>query len=81
MPRSQLDAQGMGYLSLVTTNLTEDGRETNRRAEVIITSTQYLRAPAPDCRTEPVFPNLAMQQVIAISVKKKTAATLLGFFN
>jgi outer membrane protein OmpA-like peptidoglycan-associated protein len=40
IPRSQLDAQGMGYLSPVMTNLTEDGREANRRVEVIITSTQ-----------------------------------------
>ncbi|MFB1025868.1 MAG: OmpA family protein, partial [Octadecabacter sp.] len=40
IPRHQLDAQGMGYLSPVATNLTEDGREANRRVEVIITSTQ-----------------------------------------
>jgi outer membrane protein OmpA-like peptidoglycan-associated protein len=40
VPRGQLDAQGMGYLSPVATNLTEDGREANRRVEVIITSTQ-----------------------------------------
>ncbi|AGI66249.1 putative OmpA family protein [Octadecabacter antarcticus 307] len=40
IPRRQLDAQGMGYLSPVATNLTEDGREANRRVEVIITSTQ-----------------------------------------
>ncbi|MFT7369591.1 MAG: outer membrane protein OmpA-like peptidoglycan-associated protein [Octadecabacter sp.] len=40
IPRNQLDAQGMGYLSPVMTNLTEDGREANRRVEVIITSTQ-----------------------------------------
>jgi len=40
IPRHQLDAQGMGYLSPVASNLTEEGRETNRRVEVIITSTQ-----------------------------------------
>jgi len=40
IPRRQLDAQGMGYLSPVATNLTEEGREANRRVEVIITSTQ-----------------------------------------
>ena len=40
IPRSQLEAQGMGYLSPVMTNLTKDGREANRRVEVIITSTQ-----------------------------------------
>ena len=38
--RGQLDAQGMGYLSPVDTNLTEDGRRANRRVEAIITSTQ-----------------------------------------
>jgi OOP family OmpA-OmpF porin len=40
IPRRQLDAQGMGYLSPVASNLTEEGREVNRRVEVIITSTQ-----------------------------------------
>lgn len=40
VPRRQLDAQGMGYLSPIATNLTEDGREANRRVEVIITSTE-----------------------------------------
>ena len=39
VPRRQLDAQGMGYLAPAATNLTEEGRETNRRVEVIITST------------------------------------------
>ncbi|MEO0931944.1 MAG: OmpA family protein [Pseudomonadota bacterium] len=38
--RSQLEAEGMGYLSPIATNLTEEGREANRRVEVIITSTQ-----------------------------------------
>ncbi|MFT5065888.1 MAG: OOP family OmpA-OmpF porin [Yoonia sp.] len=37
--RSQLDAQGMGYLAPIASNLTQDGRTTNRRVEVIITTT------------------------------------------
>jgi OOP family OmpA-OmpF porin len=37
--RKQLDAQGMGYLAPIGSNLTEQGRTTNRRVEVIITST------------------------------------------
>ncbi|MCF2905820.1 OmpA family protein [Octadecabacter sp. CECT 8868] len=40
VPRRQLEAEGMGYLAPVATNLTEEGRETNRRVEVIITSTE-----------------------------------------
>ena len=36
--RSQLAAEGMGYLSPIATNQTEEGRTTNRRVEVIITS-------------------------------------------
>ena len=39
VPRRQLEAQGMGYLAPLASNLTEDGRATNRRVEVIITST------------------------------------------
>jgi OOP family OmpA-OmpF porin len=38
--RRQLDAQGMGYLAPVASNLTEAGREANRRVEVIVTSTE-----------------------------------------
>lgn len=38
--RRQLEAEGMGYLSPIASNLTEDGREANRRVEVIITSTE-----------------------------------------
>ncbi|WP_373635779.1 OmpA family protein [Yoonia sp. SS1-5] len=38
--RRQLEAEGMGYLAPIANNLTEDGRETNRRVEVIITSTE-----------------------------------------
>lgn len=37
--RLQLDAQGMGYLAPIASNLTPEGRETNRRVEVILTST------------------------------------------
>lgn len=37
--RRQLDAQGMGYLSPIANNLTQDGRDANRRVEVIVTST------------------------------------------
>lgn len=38
--RRQLEAEGMGYLAPVSSNLTETGRESNRRVEVIITSTE-----------------------------------------
>ena len=37
--RAQLDAQGMGYLAPIATNLTDAGRDLNRRVEVIVTST------------------------------------------
>lgn len=37
--RSQLEAEGMGYLAPVASNLTDVGRQANRRVEVIITST------------------------------------------
>ena len=40
VPRRQLEAQGMGYLAPVASNLTEAGREANRRVEVIITATE-----------------------------------------
>ncbi|WP_373355601.1 OmpA family protein [Pseudoroseicyclus sp. CXY001] len=39
-PRSQLAAEGMGYLAPVASNLTPGGREANRRVEVILTSTE-----------------------------------------
>ena len=39
VPRRQLEAQGMGYLSPLATNLTEEGRDANRRVEVIVTNT------------------------------------------
>jgi outer membrane protein OmpA-like peptidoglycan-associated protein len=38
--RQQLEAEGMGYLAPVATNLTPEGREANRRVEVIVTSTE-----------------------------------------
>ncbi|MDX8346547.1 OmpA family protein [Cognatiyoonia sp. IB215446] len=38
--RAQLEAEGMGYLAPIATNLTEEGRQANRRVEVIITSTE-----------------------------------------
>lgn len=38
--RRQLAAEGMGYLAPVASNLTEEGREANRRVEAIITSTE-----------------------------------------
>lgn len=40
IPRRQLEAEGMGYLAPIATNLTKEGREANRRVEVIITSTE-----------------------------------------
>lgn len=40
IPRRQLAAEGMGYLSPVASNLTEAGRDANRRVEVIITSVE-----------------------------------------
>lgn len=39
VPRQQMEAEGMGYLAPIATNVTEDGRDMNRRVEVIITST------------------------------------------
>ncbi len=38
--RNQLEAEGMGYLAPIASNLTDAGREANRRVEVIVTSTQ-----------------------------------------
>jgi outer membrane protein OmpA-like peptidoglycan-associated protein len=40
VPHAQLAAEGMGYLSPIAPNLTEAGRDLNRRVEVIITSTE-----------------------------------------
>ena len=36
--RSRLEAQGAGYLAPITTNLTDAGRETNRRVEAVVLS-------------------------------------------
>jgi outer membrane protein OmpA-like peptidoglycan-associated protein len=40
VPASQIEAQGVGYLSPRDSNLTDAGREKNRRVEVMLTSTQ-----------------------------------------
>jgi OOP family OmpA-OmpF porin len=40
IPRVRMDAQGMGYLSPIASNLTAQGREANRRVEAIVTSTE-----------------------------------------
>ncbi len=40
VPRGQLSYDGVGFLSPLASNLTEDGRAKNRRVEVMITSTQ-----------------------------------------
>jgi outer membrane protein OmpA-like peptidoglycan-associated protein len=40
VPADQMQADGVGYLSPLSTNLTENGRTENRRVEVILTSTQ-----------------------------------------
>lgn len=39
IPQSQLEAEGMGYLSPIGDNRTEAGRQANRRVEIIVTST------------------------------------------
>ncbi|KAA9007096.1 OmpA family protein [Histidinibacterium aquaticum] len=38
--RSQLAAEGTGYLTPLATNLTEEGREANRRVEAVLTVTE-----------------------------------------
>ena len=40
VPRAQLEADGVGYLAPMASNLTEEGRTKNRRVEAILTSTQ-----------------------------------------
>ncbi len=38
VPASQIKAEGVGFLSPITSNLTEEGREANRRVEAILSS-------------------------------------------
>ncbi|MGK7651658.1 OmpA family protein [Roseovarius sp. B08] len=40
IPRRQLEAEGMGYLEPVASNLTEAGREANRRVEAVLLNTE-----------------------------------------
>ncbi|MGK7752476.1 MULTISPECIES: OmpA family protein [unclassified Roseovarius] len=40
IPRRQLEAEGMGYLAPVASNLTEAGREANRRVEAVLLNTE-----------------------------------------
>ncbi|HGG04632.1 MAG TPA: OmpA family protein [Aliiroseovarius sp.] len=40
VPASQMAAEGVGFLSPVGSNLTEEGRTRNRRVEVVLTSTR-----------------------------------------
>jgi outer membrane protein OmpA-like peptidoglycan-associated protein len=40
VPRAQLQADGVGFLSPRASNLTQEGRELNRRVEVVLTSTE-----------------------------------------
>lgn len=37
---ARIEAEGVGYLAPIATNLTEEGRRKNRRVEVVVTSTQ-----------------------------------------
>jgi outer membrane protein OmpA-like peptidoglycan-associated protein len=39
IPPGQIEAQGVGYLAPIASNLTEDGRQKNRRVEAVVTST------------------------------------------
>jgi OOP family OmpA-OmpF porin len=40
IPDAQVEADGVGYLAPIASNLTEEGRTKNRRVEVILTSTR-----------------------------------------
>lgn len=40
VPRRQVEAEGMGYLAPVGSNLTAEGREQNRRVEAVVIATQ-----------------------------------------
>jgi OOP family OmpA-OmpF porin len=40
VPRRQLEAEGMGYLSPIAPNLTQAGREANRRVEAVLLNSE-----------------------------------------
>jgi OOP family OmpA-OmpF porin len=40
VPSAQLSADGVGFLSPLVSNLTEDGRNRNRRVEAVLISTE-----------------------------------------
>ncbi|MFK7938583.1 MAG: OmpA family protein [Roseovarius sp.] len=40
VPRAQLDAEGMGYLSPIAPNLDQSGREANRRVEAVLLNSE-----------------------------------------
>lgn len=40
VPSTQMEAEGMGYLAPVLSNLTPEGREANRRVEVVLLNTE-----------------------------------------
>ena len=40
VPRAQLEADGVGYLAPIASNLTEAGRQANRRVEAVLLTTQ-----------------------------------------
>ena len=40
VPRAQLDAEGMGYLSPIAPNLDAAGREANRRVEAVLLNSE-----------------------------------------
>ena len=40
VPRAQIAAEGMGYLAPIASNLTPEGREANRRVEVVLLNTE-----------------------------------------
>ena len=40
VPRAQLEADGVGYLAPIASNLSEAGRQANRRVEAVLLTTQ-----------------------------------------
>ena len=40
VPRAQMDAEGMGYLSPIAPNLSQDGRQANRRVEAVLLNSE-----------------------------------------